>query len=166
MCWRALHIGFAQQCTRYQDTLRGLSHFHHGVATDEPLAHHYFLLQICLDIQLLNPALIPDVVRLTAATAHVLLRALIEREKSSNFNSSTVTAAISRESSDMSTLTSGTSSSSAKSSSREGHTLTNPKRVLADSPVTNLLRTETIHAFHTTTFDRRPNDDPYNAGSY
>ena len=34
MCWKSLQLGYAQQCTQYYNSLRGFSHFHHGLATD------------------------------------------------------------------------------------------------------------------------------------
>ncbi len=76
MCWKALNIGYAQQCTQYYHVLRSFSHFHQGLMTDEPRAIHYLIHKICLDIQLFNPSIVPEVIKFCASASYVLYSAL------------------------------------------------------------------------------------------
>ena len=46
LCWRGLHVGYAQQCTQYYQTLRALGHYQDGLSTDEPRSIHYLLQKL------------------------------------------------------------------------------------------------------------------------
>ena len=91
MCWRALHLGYVQQCDQYYNNLRGLSHFHEGLANDEPRSIHYFLRKLCYDVQLFNPLLLMDIVKFCACSSYVLLTALTADSSNTSSSSSNIT---------------------------------------------------------------------------
>lgn len=76
MCWRALHLGYAQQCHQYQNTLRALSHYHAGIQTNDPNSMHFLLKKVCTDAMILEQELLTDVVHYCAAASQSLLWAL------------------------------------------------------------------------------------------
>ena len=86
MCWRSLHLGYAQQCDQYYNNLRGLSHFHEGLHTDEPRSIHYFVRKLCFDVQLFNPLILTDIIKFCACSAYIVLSALTSTDTASNDN--------------------------------------------------------------------------------
>ena len=76
MTWRTLHLGVVSQCNHYVHILRGLSHYHSGLATGDPHAVHYFVLKMTTDAQLLCPELLVDIVLFCTSACQKLLSSL------------------------------------------------------------------------------------------
>jgi len=76
MCWKALHLGVVSQCNKYIQILRGLNHYHAGLATGDPHSLHYFVAKVIADSQLLAPDLLQDIVLFCSAASQRLLWAL------------------------------------------------------------------------------------------
>lgn len=77
-CYRVLHLGIVQQCTRYKNILEGLQRFH-GEISDPPVAGRpnrgmqYLVLKLCTDSMLLSPDMLKDAVGFYVATCTSLL---------------------------------------------------------------------------------------------
>ena len=95
MTWRTLHLGVVSQCNHYVHTLRGLSHYHNGLATGDPHAVHYFVLKMTTDAQLLCPELLLDIVLFCTSACQKLLSSL---QPSSSASSSMLSSSSSSES--------------------------------------------------------------------
>ena len=76
MCWKALHLGVVSQCSKYEQILRGLSHYHAGLATGDPNSMHYFMTKVTTDVLLLAPDLLQDITLFCATASQRLLLAL------------------------------------------------------------------------------------------
>ncbi len=80
ICWRAIHLGVISQCNNYVNILRGLHHYHSGLAEGDRHAVHYFISKIVADIQLLQPELTTELLRFSAAASTRLMDLLETRE--------------------------------------------------------------------------------------
>jgi hypothetical protein len=83
LCWRALHLGVVSQCNKYIQILRGLNHYHAGLATGDPHSLHYFISKMVADAQLLSPDLLHDVVLFCSGASQRLLWSLTDCESPS-----------------------------------------------------------------------------------
>lgn len=80
ICWRAIHLGIISQCNNYINILRGLQHYHSGLAEGDRHAMHYFISKVVADIQLLQPELTNELLRFSVAASTRLMELLETRE--------------------------------------------------------------------------------------
>jgi ubiquitin conjugation factor E4 B len=85
MCWRVLHLGVVQQIEQYHNSVRGLSRFHSGLASNEPRAIHFLVQKITYDTVFLRPQFLRDIASFCSSAATVLMSVLApERNNSQN----------------------------------------------------------------------------------
>lgn len=76
LCWRVVHLCLIPFCRKYVQVLRGLNHFHSGLAENEPRAVHYFLMKTSFDAQLFDEEFVHMQLVFSGAAVRRLLQAL------------------------------------------------------------------------------------------
>jgi ubiquitin conjugation factor E4 B len=74
LCWRALHLGVVKLCDGYINELRRLEHYRSGLENNEPQSVFALISKILVDVQLLDPSMIQDMLQFCSAAATAFVR--------------------------------------------------------------------------------------------